>query len=336
MTFLKKLVPLLISAGSLVFAIGICEGVLRLKNKDMKNYDIEMWRYAKLLKQRSANPVLGHEHVPSSEAVLQSVPVRINSWGLRGGPVEVKRTADRRILVLGASIAMGWGVPEEKTLAGELQTHFQKDGLKVEVLNSGVGNYNAVRYTELFNTKLKALEPTDIVVQYFLRDAEKLEAGGGNWWLRESQLVATLSLVLQRLAPGKGATTLEGHYAKVYDPSSVGFSEMKSALTSLAKYAHEKGIRIVLAMTPDVQNLSAYPFNQIHSQMAALSQQLGMEYVDFLPALQGMKPNEIFAMKGDPHPNSEGHRRMAEVLYPVLKAPAPSQTAPRNVAGIRK
>jgi hypothetical protein len=62
---------------STLLALGVGEAVVRVKNSSMQNYDIEMWRYAKELKQRSADPVLGHEHVPSKSAVLQSVEIRI-------------------------------------------------------------------------------------------------------------------------------------------------------------------------------------------------------------------------------------------------------------------
>ena len=50
----------------------------------MRNYDIEMWRYALELKKRADDPVLGHEHVASRSATLQSVEIRLNERGLRG------------------------------------------------------------------------------------------------------------------------------------------------------------------------------------------------------------------------------------------------------------
>mgnify|MGYP001327417221 CR=1 FL=1 len=40
------------------------------------------------------------------------------------------------------------------------------------VLNSGVGNHNTTRYVENFFTNHAHLNPTDIVVHYFLNDAE--------------------------------------------------------------------------------------------------------------------------------------------------------------------
>src|SRR3978361_996480 len=98
---------------STIVALALAEGVLRIKNSSMKNYDIEMWRYAKELKIPSPDPKLGHDHVKQSEAVLQSVNIRLNEWGLRGGPVAAKPS--RRILFLGGSITLGWGVKEEDT-----------------------------------------------------------------------------------------------------------------------------------------------------------------------------------------------------------------------------
>ena len=161
----------------MILALLGCELVLQVKNMDMKNYDIEMWKYAKELKKRSPDPLLGHEHIPSKSAVLQSVTIRLNDWGLRGGPLEPMTPEKRRVLVLGSSITLGWGVPEEKTMTHLLAEKFKQDHLNVEVLNGGVGNYNSVREVELFQTRLKELHPTDIVVHYFLRDAEKLEPG---------------------------------------------------------------------------------------------------------------------------------------------------------------
>ena len=48
------------------------EGLLRVKNANQQNYTIEMWRYSKLLKKRSDDIELGHEHVPNAKAKLQN------------------------------------------------------------------------------------------------------------------------------------------------------------------------------------------------------------------------------------------------------------------------
>ncbi len=313
------LVSAAIAIASTAFALGAGELILRAKNASMKNYDIEMWRYAKELKRRSDIPVLGHEHVASSSARLQSVDIRIDERGLRGGPVGPRKPGERRILVLGSSVTLGWGVPEDDTMTARLQRMFAADGKQVEVLNAGIGNYNAVRYVERFKRRLSDLDPTDIVVHYFLRDAEVLDAGRDNWLLRHSELAATTWIAFARYFGRASEKTLEDHYRDVYRHDAQGYREMRAALHELAAIARERGIRVYLAMTPDVHDLVDYKFGYIHEDMARVAREEGFVYVDLLPPMRNLTPRQLWSMPGDPHPNGLGHRLMAEALYPALK-----------------
>jgi lysophospholipase L1-like esterase len=317
---MKRFATLLTFLFSVAIMLVLGEVVLRVKNSAMTSYDIEMWRYARELKVPSENPVLGHEHLAESEAALQSTDIRLNAWGLRGGPVAPREAVERRILFLGSSVTLGWGVPEEETLTERLQAMFNADGgPKTEVLNAGIGNYNTVRYVERFLTELSALEPTDIVVHYFVNDAEILEPGGGNFFLRHSQLAVTLWIALNRVLHRGNETGLITHYQQVYEPEADGFQAMQASLAQLRDYAAEKGVRVYLAMTPDVHNLEDYPYGYIHQIMAEIAERNGFVFVDVLSSFEGLTPEELWAMPGDPHPNSLGHEIMAEALYPVLK-----------------
>ena len=298
--------------------LGLAEAVLRVKNLSMQNYDIEMWRYANELKKRSDDPELGHEHIPNSEALLQSVDIRINERGLRGAPVEPLAPGQRRILFLGGSITLGWGVPEDQVLTSLIAKKFADDGKQVQVLNAGIGNYNAERYTELFFKRLEDLKPTDIVVHFFLRDAEKLDAGGGNFFLRNSELAVTVWIAMNRLFGPSGPTVLEDHYRQVYNPEEPGYKAMRASLQKLADYAKANNIRLTMAMMPDVHDLENYRFGWIHERMAGLAREMGYTFVDLLPAFAGLKPSDVWAMAGDPHPNARGHKLMADAIYPLL------------------
>ncbi len=70
----------------IVVSVALCligaEIVLRAKNASMTNYDIEMWRYANELKQKSADPAIDFDHVRSKSALLQNTEIRVNEWGL--------------------------------------------------------------------------------------------------------------------------------------------------------------------------------------------------------------------------------------------------------------
>ena len=79
------------SALLLGITLGLCllaaEAFLRVKNGAMMNYDVEMWRYASELKQKSDDPRIDFDHRRSQSALLQSTEIRLNSFGLRGPEV---------------------------------------------------------------------------------------------------------------------------------------------------------------------------------------------------------------------------------------------------------
>ncbi|WFU40225.1 GDSL-type esterase/lipase family protein [Bradyrhizobium sp. CB82] len=314
----QVLLSVLLFVSSLAASVLAAEGILRLKNSSMQNYDIEMWRYARELKAPSPRPELGHDHIKNASAILQSVEIRTNEWKLRGGPVLPRNQVARRILFLGGSITLGWGVPEGKTITSRVEAALREKGESVDVLNGGVGNYNAERYVQRFFYELKGLEPTDIVVQYFLRDAEKLDPTAGNWFLRHSELAVTIWIAINRLLNKSGERSLVEHYQDVYRDDQPGFIEMQRQLRRLAEYADKKNIRLYLAMTPDVHNLKDYPFGFIHDKMRSIAQADGYTFVDLLPVLGKLSPEQIWAMPGDPHPNPLGHKLMAEGILPVL------------------
>jgi lysophospholipase L1-like esterase len=301
---------------STIIALGLAEAILRVKNSSMKNYDIEMWRYARELKVPSPDPKAGHDHVKQADAVLQSVNIRLNEWGLRGGPVAAHPS--RRILFLGGSITLGWGVNEDDTITARVQRILREQEPGVEVLNGGVGNYNAERYVARFFRQLREINPTDIVVQYFVRDAEKLDASSGNALIRNSELAVSLWIAASHFREKLGESSLTQHYADVYREDQPGFVEMKSSLRKLADYAKARDIRIYLAMTPDVHNLKQYQLGFVHDMVKRIAAEDGYRYIDLLPAFGRLSPEEVWAMPGDPHPNALGHELMAKAVAPLL------------------
>ena len=289
------------------------EGLLRLKNSNMKNYDIEMWKYGR--EMTLPHPLLGHIQAPDRSGVFQGVEIRTNSLGMRSP--EPAEHGDRRILFLGSSITLGWGVKEEESLSGLLWERFAGEQTSTEVLNGGVANYNATRYVGLFFEKFQPLQPTDIVIHYFLNDVEILPPTGGNWLLRHSQLAVTLWIAYQR-ATTSGGKGLEDHYAEEYDPSSPGYKAMKAALEKLAAYAEKNHIRLYLAMTPEIHFLTDYPFEQLHRQVGQLARESGYRFIDLFPPMKGIPFEELQTMPGDAHPNAGGHKIMADAIYEEL------------------
>src|SRR4029078_10801182 len=118
-----------------------------------------------------------------------------------------------------------------------LEQKLRAAGQSVEVLNGGIGNYNAERYVERFLSRLAPLQPSDLLILAFVRDGEELAPGGGNILLRHSQLAATAWIALNRLVTGSGENALIEHYKAIYRPGSSALALMQSEFAKLAGYA---------------------------------------------------------------------------------------------------
>ena len=300
-------------------AIGLFLGelLLRFKNSNQKNYNIEMWRYARVLKNPSENPDLGHEHIPDKSAKLQGYEIKLNSWGMRGPEPDLKDTSRKRILFLGSSNTLGWGVEESETLTGILQS---KIGDKAQIFNAGIGNYNTHRYVTLFENKLRSLKPDIVVIHYFINDAEVLKAGGGNPLLRNSQFAVTLYHLIQsrKFAAAADTNMLEDHYKKIYSDNGEGRGIMEAALARLKKASREDGFKIIFSIVPDIHSLDPYPFTFVHTYLQEVAQKHGWTFIDFTEPLKKVPTEDLWAMPGDPHINKVGHKIMAETLVSFL------------------
>jgi len=301
---------------ALAISIAAVEIVLILVNGNGKNYNIEMWKYSKELKIKSSNVQISHEHRKSAEALLQGVSIRTNSYGMRGD--EPAESFDRRILFIGSSITMGWGVEESDVFTTQIAQKFETLGQKVDVLNSGVGNHNTTRYVENFFVNHAHLKPTDIVVHYFLNDAEILPSDQGNFITRNFQIGVLIWKIYHQFFGASGINSLEDHYNKLYTKESPGFEAMKKALIRLAKYCDENNIRLYISMVPDIHKLKNYPFADIHLTMKDFATSKNIQFIDFLNGFQKYESSELWNMPNDPHPNAIGHQIMANELFPIL------------------
>ncbi len=312
----KSVSSLLLFSFSTSLCLFAAEFVLRAKNSKMDNYDIEMWKYSNTLKIKSDNPVIDYVHRKNKNGIFQNVKIRINNNGLRGK--EVSDSIGRRILFLGGSITLGWGVREEDVMTSEIERMFLEKGEKVEVLNAGIGNYNTNRYVTRFFEDLSNLEPTDIVVNYFLRDAEDLKPSKPNFLLRNSQIAVTVWTAFKRQISGTGQKSIEENYRNVYNKENYGFKIMQKKLEELSYFAEINNIRIYLVMVPDIHNLIDYKFDYIHEMILDIAKNNNYIFIDTLPFFRGMTFESLYAMPGDPHPNALGHKIIAEAAFPFL------------------
>jgi lysophospholipase L1-like esterase len=189
------------------------------------NYDYEMWKYASELKQPLATASLPFHHYPERTGRYYGVEISTNALGLRDREYSrSKPPGVTRVIVLGDSFTLGWGVPVQETAAKQLERSLNAAGMQYEVINMGTGNYNSSMEVELFKQKGLALGPDIVVLFYFANDMEPTPPVGPlrHHLLRRSYL---LSLLFTRTGSllTRDAADLTGYYRSLYDPAAPAF-----------------------------------------------------------------------------------------------------------------
>lgn len=311
-------------AGVLVVCALVLEGMTRLVVDDGMSYELEMWKYARLVKMR--DPEIGHRHRRNGAAELMGVPVRTNDFGLRGPAIADKAAPGvARIAFVGDSIAMGWGVAEQETFAHRVIEDLVRQGRKVDGFNLGVGNYNTTQELMLFQAVGAALKPDIIVLAYFINDAEPIPTYPKESWLDlHSAAWIVLKYRLDSLIRQFGNQPDWKHYYRdLYRDDAPGWKNTQRDIGRFAELARKLGVPLMVFNIPELRELKPYAFPDVTAKVRALAEGQGLKFVDLLPTVENLPPASLWVTVPDPHPNGPANaafaRGMTQELLPVLK-----------------
>ena len=311
---------------SLVIAVGLLELYVRLVETDGKNFDIEMWRYAKDLKTVSSINGVGHEHIPGQRGVYMGVPVKINSAGWRDQEHSMRKQAGTiRVMMLGDSVTFGWGAGSEDVTSYRLERLLNTGGKRTyEVINTGIGNANTAMEAAYFMNKGYAYEVDVVVLNYFINDAEPTPRRTSNFLIEHFYsavfIAGRLDIVMRRFF---GKADWHQYYRDLYQENQPGWPAARTALRELYDFCKSRGIKLVIANYPEIHELSPYPFQRITSIVASEAHGLGIPFLDLLPAVENQEPRSLWVTKTDTHPNGKAAGLYAEAIrnFLVLQSP---------------
>ncbi|MFH2020930.1 MAG: SGNH/GDSL hydrolase family protein [archaeon] len=321
MTATKLVLKIALAVFSILFTLFFLEIILRLSYPLYADYNTEMWRYTKELKQRSDLPNLGHEHIPNKSVILYGVEIRTNQLGLRANREYVipKPKNTVRILVLGDSIALGWGVNYYETFPNILESILnQKNPAKYEVLNAAVGNYNTENELGALQ-KYLSLDPDIIIVGYTISDMEKIKYPGQSFIRENSYLY---SFLFDKFAGLRfiGKETYYEYYHRINSDENNKVKQKKI----IDKLIDASGNRTVIVVNiPDFHKLKGYEFGEENDfTNAMLANRTEVIYLDLLPVFQNqsMDTMDFWVTDKDPHPNNKAHRLIAEQIYMLINS----------------
>lgn len=281
----------------------------------------------------SADPILRWSNAPGAAG--------INSLGLRGPELRSPKPS-KRILVIGDSVAFGFGLNATETIPARMEAALRARGLDAEVLNGGVVAYSSLqegRWLEVFGD---VLAPDEVIVLYCLNDTTDLggalpedlvrkankEGKKDDWEAQRS---------LEVLSAGKRALLTHSHlartaYLRFQSPPpldiagnaslsgkswSTNFSVVEDGLGRVARYCAAKNIRGTVAIFPWLESFDRYPHRSQHDRVGAIARGLGLEVLDLLEAYaaHAAEAGVEVALPGDKvHPNPLGAEIAAQAL----------------------
>jgi lysophospholipase L1-like esterase len=279
-----------------------------------------MAKYSINLKQDSPDPLIDHVHKPNTSVKLMGVLVHTNSDGFRGKDYSIVRTDKKRIVFLGGSLLLGWGVKEEDTFHDILERDLSKI-YPTEIINTGTGNYNTEQETHLFIQKGLKYHPDKVVLFWGINDTRPTQHKSKLWFLEYSELFVVgwsfWHIWAEHVDPAK---RYKPYYAGLFKEGLPGVIHAKAAFLLLKNVCQKDHILLQVVMVPESHNLMHYPFKQEHRMIEDFLRNNGIDVLDVTPLFSNWSnPIDLWVALDDPHPNKLGHQLIAQYTIDFIK-----------------
>lgn len=283
--------------------------------------------------QRSAVPGLSFELAPNRRKKFKGIWVRTNSLGMRDAePLPIESDAVSRIVVLGDSFTFGLGVDGDSTYPTVLEQRLN-DGARekrFEVLNLGVSGYNTQDEAAVLEHKGLPWRPDLVVLSYALNDPETEPVQPLNHHFHEPAVWQRSNLA--RLA-AKGLRDLKvalwgagDYYLYLHAEDQKRWLGVLAALENIRELTESQQIPVLVVIFPRNPEgpWSAYPYAEIHEQIARASREQGFAVIDLLDRFTEYRPKATRIRRGDPHPSPWGHKVAAAAIYEWIASDLPN------------
>jgi hypothetical protein len=317
---------LAVAGGAVLLFAFFLEAATRLIFAHSLDFSMEMWKYATQLKRPSADPEASFVHVPNRSAFLMGVTVSIDSFGLRDREFSKEKPAGTcRVLMLGDSTTLGWGVPVEQTVARILERKLNASSVpgcaRFEVLNGGVGNYGTVQEFAQYRNRDRFFKPDLVILEYFINDPEPVPRERSFGLLGRSYLWAFAASRYDALLRLSGARPAwKEYYASLYRAGQPGLPAAMRALDRLADMTEQDGAGLLVALLPDLHRIDpVYPFVREHGIVKDALARKGVDAMDLIDSLRGHGPERsLWVTPQDPHPNGKANELIAGQMLPWI------------------
>lgn len=346
------LLKILLTIVSPLLLMGLLEGMAYIWERRQANslYAWELVASRRMVWEEHPTPGAGYTLIkPGSHYEWQGIPVAINSHGLRGPETTYEKPpATFRVLNLGDSIVMGWGVREENTYGRRLESMLN-DGssgdLRFEVINAGVPGWNLENALAYLQAEGLKYEPDLILLGLTMTNDIKgnsaLLADNDQApikWLRDNTYFWPFLTIqfrwLEARSEGRERidvidppTNPDKYFPP--DPEAEQWNEFWNLISAINRRAGEKDIPVVLIIFPLEFQVIDESYSTLSQEvLTAKAKEADIPALDLLPVFRqacrekpgGACQREDRYLFADVwmHPSAEGHKLIADELETFL------------------
>lgn len=319
----KRLLGPAVLAISLLVALVAAEVGLRVISKYwLSVYDVEMWRYARLIKTLSTYPGVVEEQRPNASALLMGARVRTEAHGFRlpDPATEARRQPGNRLAVaLGDSLTFGWGVPEGQTFPDQLERLLSarcpsEGGRAVTIDNAGIGNCNTSMEVQRYKLRIRpALHPDWLILGFSFNDAEPDAVPDTNPFYWHSALLSLAAARMQKQTDPKLAN-YNAYYVGLFREGQPGWDRTKAALRELGAILRADRVAATLFVMPELHDPHDPGIAEAFSRVAAVGREAGFEVIDPAPDFPPGSGERYWVSHEDAHPNAAAQAIFARAL----------------------
>jgi lysophospholipase L1-like esterase len=348
----EKLLTVMLAVMSPLLLIGLLEGAAYLWERKQANsvYAWELVASRRMAWEQFSEPGAGYTRMkPGSHYEWQSIAVDINSNGLRGPETTYEKPPSTyRILNLGDSVVMGWGVRVEDTYGQQLESLLNKQGtgdLRYEVINAGVPGWNLENAFAYLQAEGLKYEPDLILLDLTIANDIKGKSAlltdnqpSPIKWLRDNTYFWPFLTVqlrwMEAQAEGRERidvidppTDPDKYFPP--NPESEQWKEFWNQVSAINQLAGEEDVPVVLVILPLEYQVIDETYPTLPQEIfIAKAAEAGIPALDVLPAFQQAcreKPGGACQLEDRylfadvwMHPSAEGHKLIADELEAFL------------------